>query len=156
MPGILLDTGPLVAYLYPPDAYHVWAVEQFSALNPPFFTCEPVITEACFLLARNRLSPTRVLALLERGIVQIGFDLAEELKPVQVLMQRYASVPMSLADACLVRMAETMALPICTLDADFMIYRAHGRRPLSLVSPLGDYGFHEGENSRDAPSYSPR
>ena len=46
---------------------------------------------------------------------------------------------MSLADACLVRLAETTGLPICTLDHDFSIYRAHGRRNLSLIAPQPRY-----------------
>jgi uncharacterized protein len=74
MRGVLLDTGPLVAYLYPRDAYHDWAVEQFSTLDLPFVTCEPVITEACFLLARNRMSPTHVLETVERGVCRSTFN----------------------------------------------------------------------------------
>ena len=50
-------------------------------------------------------------------------------------MERYADVPMSLADACLVRMAEITGLPICTLDNDFSLYRTHRRRPLELITP---------------------
>jgi uncharacterized protein len=56
---------------------------------------------------------------------------------VQALMERYANVPMSLADACLVRLAEMTRLPICTLDSDFAVYRAHGRRGLALIMPPG-------------------
>jgi uncharacterized protein len=140
--GVLLDAGPLVAYLYPRDAYHDWAVEQFAALDPPFICCEPVLTEVCFLLARNHLSPTHALAAVERGTIRIGLAIREELHAIQTLMARYASVPMSLADACLVRLAELTGLPICTLDADFAIYRAHGRRPLTLISP-GAHHLHE-------------
>jgi predicted nucleic acid-binding protein len=133
--GILLDTGALVAYLYPRERYHRWAIEQFNTLDPPFVTCEPVLTEACFLSARVRLSPARVLDMLQRGVVRIGLEVQEELAAIQALMQRYASVPMSLADACLVRLAEMTGLPVLTLDSDFAIYRAHGRRPLTLITP---------------------
>jgi predicted nucleic acid-binding protein len=143
MPAALLDAGPLVAYLYPRDAYHDWAVEQFAAFDPPFVTCEPVITEACFLLARNRLSPTNVLALIERGVLRVDFQLAEEVAPVRGSMTRYANVPMSVADACLVRLAETTGLPICTLDADFEIYRSRRGRALDLVSPPRRRALHE-------------
>jgi len=51
--GVLLDTGPLVAYLSERDRYHDWAVETFIALDLPAITCEPVLTEACFLIERN-------------------------------------------------------------------------------------------------------
>lgn len=64
------------------------------------------------------------------------FDLADELDRVLGLMQKYANVPMSLADACLVRMSETLADPvILTTDADFRIYRRHGRQVVPCVAP---------------------
>jgi predicted nucleic acid-binding protein len=140
--GAILDTGPLVAYLRAQEAYHDWAVEQFSKPELSLVTCEPVLTEACFLIARSGRPASRVLELIERGAVRIDFELHDELAAVRALMQRYASVPMSLADACLVRLAELTALPICTLDGDFTIYRAHGRRALHLISP-GPRHLHE-------------
>ena len=133
--GAILDTGPLVAYLRPQEAFHEWSVEQFESAERPFISCEPVVTEACFLVARVDRPASRVLELLERGAVRIGFDLGDELAAVRTLMRRYAGVPMSLADACLVRLAELTGSPICTLDSDFAIYRAHGRRALDLITP---------------------
>ena len=143
MPALLLDTGPIVAYFYPRDAYHEWAVERFSAFDPPFVTCEAVVAEACFLLARNRLSPARVLEAIERDVIRIDFQLAAEVTPLRDAMERYANVPMSLADACLVRLAELTGLPICTLDSDFTIYRSHRRRPLELIAPARFNTLHE-------------
>jgi predicted nucleic acid-binding protein len=133
--GVLLDTGPLVAYLNERDAHHDWAVEAFSELDPPVITCEPVLSEACFLIERNRQPGALVLDFALESEFQVGLQLGGELAAVRALMQRYVNVPMSLADACLVRLAELTALPICTLDADFAIYRAHGRRPLQLIAP---------------------
>jgi predicted nucleic acid-binding protein len=133
--GVLLDTGPLVAYLYRRDAYHDWAVETFSTLDPPAITCEPVLTEASFLVERNGQRAARVLDHAARGEIRIGLRLDREMAAIRALMERYESVPMSLADACLVRLAEITGLPICTLDGDFVIYRAHGRRALRLISP---------------------
>ena len=134
-PGVLLDTGPLVAYLYTRDAYHEWAIDTFRTLDPPAITCEPVLTEACFLAERNRQPASRVLHHVARNEVQIGLQLDQEMAAIEALMQRYANVPMSLADACLVRLAEMTGLPICTLDGDFAIYRANGRRALDLIVP---------------------
>ena len=52
------------------------------------------------------------------------------------LMQKYADVPMSLADACLVRMTETLGDPlILTTDADFRIHRRHGCHIIPCVTP---------------------
>jgi predicted nucleic acid-binding protein len=140
--GILLDTGPLVAYLYRGDAHHRWAVEIFDT-ELPFITCEPVLTEACFVAARNRVAPERVLEAVVRGVIRIGLRLDEELPAIRALMRRYANVPMSLADACLVRFAEMTGLPICTLDQDFTIYRANGRRALTLMMSSDPRSLHE-------------
>jgi predicted nucleic acid-binding protein len=141
--GVLMDTGPFVAYLSSRDAYHDWAVERFAMLDPPLVTCEPVLTEACFIAARNGVSPAEVLDIFRGGVMRIGIQVQEELSAIQALMARYADVPMSLADACLVRLAEMTGLPICTLDSDFAIYRAGRRRPLTLISPGGLGYMHE-------------
>jgi len=133
--GTLLDTGPIVAYLYSRDAYHDWAVEAFSEVQPPVITCEAVLTEACFLIERNRWPGTRVLEYVLESEIRIGLQLEHEIEAIRGLMQRYANVPMSLADACLVRLAEITDLPICTLDHDFAIYRAGRRRSLTLITP---------------------
>ncbi len=141
--GVLLDTGPLVAYLHPRDAYHDWAVETFDGFAPPVITCEPVLTEACFLVARTKLPAARVLEYVARGGVQIGLRLDKETAEIGALMERYANVPISLADACLVRLAEITGLPVCTLDSDFGIYRTHRRRALTLITP-SRRSLHEG------------
>jgi len=142
-PGVLVDTGPLEAYLSRRERRHRWAVEQFETLDLPFVTCEAVLSEACFIIARNRQPPERVLETMARGVVQIGLRLGDELPAIRALMRRYANVPMSLADACLVRLAELTDLPICTLDRDFAIYRANRSRPLTLITPPGARSLHE-------------
>lgn len=133
--GTLFDTGPLVAYLNARDEYHDWAVDAFGGLEPPAITCEPVLTEACFLVERNGRPGTLVLDYALATRIQIGLQLEPEMETVRALMRRYQNVPMSLADACLVRLAEITSLPICTLDTDFAIYRADGRRALALITP---------------------
>ncbi len=129
---IILDTGPLVALLNLRDTYHDWAKAQFSAIEPPLLSCEAVISEACFLLRGLVGGPRTVLDLLNRGVVEIPFRLAEEADPVT----RYASVPMALADACLVRMAKQHAKStVMTLDNDFHIYRKQGRQIVPTIIP---------------------
>ena len=135
MASVLLDTGILVAYLIERDRYHDWAVTTFSDLDTPAITCEAVLTEAAFLVARTRRPATLVLDYAAHSGIQIGLRLDREMTVIRALMQRYENVPMSLADACLVRLAEITGLPICTLDSDFAIYRAHGRRALTLITP---------------------
>ena len=75
-------------------------------------------------------------ALLRRRVVVPAFELGKELERVLKLMEKYADVPMSLADACLVRMTETFSDPvILTTDSDFRIYRRHSRQVIPCVMP---------------------
>ena len=77
--GTLLDTGPIVAYLYSRDTYHDWAVEAFSEVQPPVITCEAVLTEACFLIERNRWPAMRVLEYVLESEIRIGLQLEHEI-----------------------------------------------------------------------------
>lgn len=133
---ILLDTGVLVALLSKDDQFHQWAVATVSAICYPLLTCEAVITEACFLLQCDSRSRRAVLSLVNRGALQINFCLSDEVKAIEDLTTRYENVPMSLADACLVRMAELHSdSTILTLDRDFRIYRKHRNQEISVVIP---------------------
>lgn len=135
-PIVLLDTGPLVAFLRRRDRYHHWAVEQFNRIDAPMQTCEPVLTEACYLLSRMPGGSESVLKMLEIGAVRLTLHLEDELIPIKTLMTRYRNISMSLADACLVRMSELHgAGVVLTLDSDFMIYRRHGRQVVPVILP---------------------
>lgn len=136
MTETLLDTGALLAYLDASDRWHGWVCQQWRSLRPPLLTCEPVLTEAVFLLRSHRLNVDPVWELLRREILEIDFDLKQEFSTIAVLMRRYASLPMDLADACLVRMAEKRRdVRVFTLDRDFRIYRRHGRQVIPLIFP---------------------
>jgi predicted nucleic acid-binding protein len=136
MKRTMLDAGPLVAYLSGRDRNHKWAVSQFAALLPPLVTCEPVLAEACFLVRQNSGRPADVLKLLQRGIFQIGLVVETEAAALECLMDRYADTPMSLADACLVRLSELHAdCRVFTLDSDFNRYRRNGRQMIPLLAP---------------------
>ena len=133
---ILLDTGPWVALLCRDDKYHDWAKQQFAYHPGPFLTCEAVVAETCFLLARTGLDSSRALAFVERGVVQVGMALSQQVAAVSGLYQRYGNVPASLADACLVRMSELYEpSSVLTLDSDFHIYRRHGRKVVPTIYP---------------------
>lgn len=133
---VLLDTGPWVALHCRDDNFHAWTKAEFGKLTGPLLTCEAVVAETCFLLARGGHDPAKALALVSRGVVQVGMSLAEEVTSVQALFERYDNVPASLADACLVRMSELYErCRVFTLDADFHIYRRHGRRVIPLLTP---------------------
>lgn len=132
--SVLVDAGFVVALLSRRDTHHRWATVQAPRLAPPWGTCEAVLSEAFHLLGA-RGAPA-LSALLRRRSVVVAFDLAGNLQAVLRLMQKYANVPMSLADACLVRMTETLADPVVlTTDADFGIYRRHSRNVVPCVTP---------------------
>ena len=131
----LVDAGFLVALLSRRDGNHRWAAAQAPRLPPPWMTCEAVLSEASHLLGGYG---TRSLAsLLRRGALVCGYRFADDMDAVFKLLEKYADVPMSFADACLVRMTETLNDPmLLTTDADFRIYRRHGRQIIPCVLPL--------------------
>lgn len=124
-PGVLLDTGPLVALLSKDDAAHALARRAFASCQPPFRLCEAVLAEACFLMRRvDRRGPAEIIALGRRGLFDVGLSLEEHWAAVEGLLAKYADRPISLADAGLIRCAEIHGEPrILTFDADFDVYR---------------------------------
>src|SRR5882724_12045334 len=130
----LVDTGFVVALLSRRDSHHDWAVSQAAAYAPSWRTCEAVLSEAFHLL--GAAGAPVLSALLRRRAVIATFDLDTQVEPVLRLLQKYANVPMSLADACLVRMSETLPEPIIlTTDSDFRIYRRHSRQMVPCLMP---------------------
>ena len=133
---IIADTGVIAGLLNPKDQWHEWTVNQWRQLPAPFLTCEAVIVESCFLLQHTKDGEQDVLSLLEAGILQIDFSLSAEVITVKALMNKYKNVPMSFADACLVRMSELVDNSVVfTLDSDFHIYRKNGKDKMSLIIP---------------------
>ena len=133
----LIDTGPLVALCDRRDKHHAWTAAALGSITGPLTTCEAVLTETCFLLKQQFGGAEEIFELLERGLLEIRFELMTEHERVAQLMKRYADLPMSMADACLVRMAE--AIPssrLMTLDQDFTVYRRHGRQVIPLLAPF--------------------
>jgi predicted nucleic acid-binding protein len=134
--SVIIDTGPLVAFLTRPERHYAWARQQFDLIEPPLVTCEAVITETCFLVQNVDKGVESVMDLLHRGVVVTRFNLADELPAVSRLLKKYSSAPMSLADACLVRMAELFSeSPVLTLDGDFRVYRKNGRAMIPTRMP---------------------
>lgn len=114
----LVDAGFLVALLGRRDRHHRWAASQAPRVPPPWVTCEAALSEAFHLL--SSAGEPKLGELLRRGAVLPKFDLGTELEPVLKLLHKYANLPISLADASLVRMTETLADPVLlTTDGDF-------------------------------------
>jgi predicted nucleic acid-binding protein len=134
---VLVDTGPLVAYLNRRDRHHAWAVQSWRVLFDPLYTCEAVLSEAAFLLQSDGVSCESLLQLVERQLVRLDFSLDDHRPDVFRLLRKYADRPMSVADACLVRMAElSEASRVFTTDRDFRVYRRKGRQVIPLLAPF--------------------
>jgi uncharacterized protein len=133
---VLADTGPLVALFHPDDAAHNWALARFKEFTEPLLTCEAVLTEAMHLLGKVPPGHSSLLALWDRGLLQIGFSAENEKDGIRRLQRRFAGVPISFADACLVRMSEILSnCMVWTLDSDFRVYRRSGRQSIPLLTP---------------------
>jgi predicted nucleic acid-binding protein len=134
--NIILDTSVLVALLSVRDNHHAWAKNTVAAIATPFLTCEAVLTETCFLLRSHDMGRREVLRSLQQGYIQVPFHLIDEAEAIDLLMHRYQNVPMSLADACLVRMSEIYEnSAVLTLDSDFKIYRKHRNEQIPVIMP---------------------
>jgi len=132
--SVLVDAGFLVALLSRRDGKHGWAVTQASRLPPPWRTCEAVLSEGFHLLGAR--GAPGLAGLLRRRALVLGFELGAEVGQILRLMEKYENVPMSLADACLVRMTEALPDPVLlTTDGDFRVYRRHGRQAVPTVIP---------------------
>jgi predicted nucleic acid-binding protein len=133
---VVLDTGPLVAFINGRDKYHKWSTLQWGQIAPPLLTCEAVLSESCFLLSGVEGGQVAVLELLRRGVLNVTLKIDDSLKEITWLLRKYSDVPMSLADACLVRMSELYTdSTILTLDNDFKIYRKNRRQVIPHLSP---------------------
>jgi predicted nucleic acid-binding protein len=133
---IIVDSGPLVALLVRTDRYHGWVVDRLRELRPPFLTCEPVLAEVAHLVRRIRHGLDRFVDLLRSDLLRVDFGVMAEREAIGRLLRKYADRPMSLADACLVRISELNdGASVLTIDSDFVVYRKHGRRAIALVAP---------------------
>lgn len=132
--SVLVDASFVVALFNRRDTHHQWAAVQAGNHPRPWHTCEAALSEASYLVGARGAPWLRTF--LRRGSLRLAFDLDGQLDPVLELMEKYAAVPMSLADACLVRMTETLSNPLLlTTDSDFRIYRRHSRQVVPCVLP---------------------
>ena len=131
---VLVDAGFLAAFIVARDNNHAWAVAQPQRLPPPWHTCDAVLSETFHVIGPHAISP--IASLVRRGALLASFRFSDSADEVLSLMEKYADVPMSFADACLVRMTEVLPDPtLLTTDTDFRIYRRHERKTIPCVMP---------------------
>jgi predicted nucleic acid-binding protein len=132
---VLADTGPLVALFDRADAHHEWAKAMFETFRDPLATAEPVIAETLFLLRDLPRSQRAFLEFWRSGDLHASFRAETEKEALIRLMVKYADHPMSIADACLVRMSELhVKCRVWTLDSHFTTYRRLGRQIIPRLS----------------------
>ena len=133
---VIVDTGPLVALLNRKDDSHAWVVQQLQDIQPPLVTCEAVLAEATYLTRQTPGARVALLEMVGESFLTIGMAVADHHSALLAMVRRYADVPMSLADACLVRLAELFPQsPVLTLDSDFSVYRKNGRQVIEVLRP---------------------
>ena len=134
-PKVVIDTGPLVAAVHQDERDHDWAVAVISRAMTPMLTCEAVASETAFLSMRGGGSAVEIIEMISKTC-RMAMRVDDEWDAIVALMKKYADVPMSFADACLVRIVElNPGAVLITLDADFKIYRANGRRVIKTLAP---------------------
>lgn len=128
----IADTGLLVGFLDSSDQFHEWAVTCFDELRAALTTCEAVIAETEYLVPG---SGPLLMEMVKRGTLRIVPLLPGEGDSLGALMKRYSK--MQFADACIVRLSETLpeAVVYTTDKRDFTIYRRRRNEVIKVVTP---------------------
>lgn len=132
----LIDAGPLIALVDRADADHHRCVSALDDISSPLVTTWPAFTEACYLIGDRAGWPgQQALWQMVTGESLVIAELTSAARSrSRTLMEKYRDLPMDLADATLVALAEQQHLHrIFTLDKDFRIYRLKGRRHFDVV-----------------------
>ncbi len=134
--NVIIDSGVLAALLNKNDTYHQWTITQLKKIQPPLLTCQAVISEVSFLIGRKQQGINVVFNYLKSGVIAVPFCFSSEYVAIEKLMLKYTDVPMSFADACLVRMSEQHQNScVFTLDSDFLVYRKNSNEVIPLIYP---------------------
>lgn len=136
MAAVLVDAGVLVGYLDPHDPAHADAVSALEAARGRPWTTWPAATEAAHLLGREHPEGRgALLAMIGEGSIGLARLDAEDAPRLRQLMEKYRDLPMDLADATLVRVAERDGIDtVLTFDRrDFKVYRAAGIGALKIL-----------------------
>lgn len=133
---VIVNTGPLVALLNRRDHAHAWVLQQLANIQAPLITCEAVLAEATYLTRQTPGAKVALLEMLAEEFLTMGMCLSDQHPAILAMVRRSVNVPMSLADACVVRLAELHPQStVLTLDSDFVTYRKNGRRVINLLLP---------------------
>lgn len=125
MDAVLVDAGPLVALLDRSDRHHAACRRALESIRDPLATVWPALTEAMYLLGFSWEAQSALWEMVETEVLRLLPLDREDAARMRELMRKYRSLPMDLADAALVCVAERERLRrVFTLDRrDFQVYR---------------------------------
>jgi len=135
--SILVDAGPLIALFDRDDKYHEAVMDFLRKYNGRLVTTWPVITEVTHLLSFNVHVQINFLEWLRRDAVEIINIEHQHIDRIIQLSEKYADIPMDLADASLIVIAELTGInDIISIDNDYFIYRTKSKKALkNLLLP---------------------
>lgn len=135
MRAVLIDAGPLVALLDRSDGHHEEIVELTRKVSDPLVSVWPVIVEAMYLLSFSWRAQKALWEILETGTVHLLPLGEDDIPHLKSLMEKYQDLPMDMADAALVRVAEREGIRrVMTLDQkDFSVYRLARKGHFTLL-----------------------
>ena len=132
----LVDAGPLIALIDRDDANHQRCVAAVPRLSEPLVTTWPAVAEAMYLLGARAgwFGQERLWTLVLRGDMELAELGDAQLQRARDLMEKYRDLPMDLADATLVAVAEERKLRrVFTLDSNFAVYRIGRRQGFDIL-----------------------
>ena len=132
----LTDAGPLIAIIDADEPDHDLCLQALDEVTLPLVTTWPAFTEAMYLLARagGILAQRALWRLVQTDRLVIAELSVSAVERSARLMDKYADLPMDLADATLVALAEEEGhRTVFTLDSDFRVYRIRGRLPFQTI-----------------------
>lgn len=133
---VLVDTGPIVALIDRRDSKHTWASAMMDTFDAPMVTCTAVITEAIFLLNHANHGVETLFSFIDEEIIQVENPYPTKKELIHRLILKYQNMSSSLADLCLIAMAEQHnASKVFTIDSDFLVYRDSKGNIIDLISP---------------------
>ncbi len=132
---ILVDAGPLVAIISADDQHHQRCTAALPLIREPMLTVWPALSEAMYLLRSSLQAQEELWQMIEDGSLRIADLDLDDCSRMRNLMRKYRDLPMDLADAALVRLAERERISrIFTIDRrDFEVYRPAGIRRFEIL-----------------------
>lgn len=135
MRAVLVDAGPLVALLDRSDERHEEVAAALKKIHDPLVSVWPALVEAMYLLSFSWRAQKALWELIETGTIQLLHLDQADIEPMKNLMEKYRDLPMDMADAALVRVAEREGIRrVLTLDQrDFSVYRLARKGSFTLL-----------------------